>query len=293
MDDDRNTVRRRVVIREDDNDELRLNPKDRVGDAACCTTEGDTEDDNKSHRTVRRRTRKELERIHFQMVNDRVVEDITLEVLYKPHTLTILACLCTFVCYKAFSGDDRGTDSNVYDGCLGTLVLFLVVSALAFPNGPFIRPHPVLWRIIFGMSVIYLMILQFTLFQTYADIKKVLSWLDPDGLSKESLEEKAYAVNCSDITVERVWSHVDVFAVGHFLGWAMKALLIRHGILCWYISIAWELTEVVFTKLLPNFEECWWDAIILDVLLCNGLGIWFGLKVCSFFRMRQFHWESI
>ncbi|PIO56749.1 hypothetical protein TELCIR_21850, partial [Teladorsagia circumcincta] len=93
------------------------------------------------------------------------------------------------------------------------------------------------------MSVIYLMILQFTLFQTYADIKKVLSWLDPDGLSKESLEEKAYAINCSDITLERVWSHMDVFAVGHFLGWAMKALLIRHGILCWYISIAWELTE--------------------------------------------------
>ncbi|KAK6037462.1 phosphatidyl serine synthase, partial [Cooperia oncophora] len=95
----------------------------------------------------------------------------------------------------------------------------------------------------------------FTLFQTYADIKKVLSWLDPDGLSKESLEEKAYAVNCSDVSLERIWSHIDVFAVGHFLGWAMKALLIRHGILCWYISIAWELTE--------------------------------------FFRMRQFHWESI
>lgn len=31
--------------------------------------------------------------------------------------------------------DDRGTDENVYDGCMGTLVLFLVLSALAFPNG--------------------------------------------------------------------------------------------------------------------------------------------------------------
>ncbi|VDO55717.1 unnamed protein product [Haemonchus placei] len=293
MEDESSNLRRRVGIREDRDDELRLDPKDRIGDAGCYTTEGETEDDSKSHRTVRRRSRKELERIHFQMVNDRVVEDITLDILYKPHTLTILACLCIFVCYKAFSGNDGGTDTNVYDGCMGTLVLFLIVSALAFPNGPFIRPHPILWRIIFGMSVIYLMILQFTLFQTYADIKKVLSWLDPDGLSKESLEEKAYAVNCSDVTLERVWSHMDIFAVGHFLGWAMKALLIRHGILCWYISIAWELTEVVFTQLLPNFEECWWDAILLDVLLCNGLGIWFGLKVCSFFRMRQFHWESI
>uniref|UniRef100_A0A0K0DMJ4 Phosphatidylserine synthase n=1 Tax=Angiostrongylus cantonensis TaxID=6313 RepID=A0A0K0DMJ4_ANGCA len=228
------------------------------------------------------------------MVNDRVVEDITLDILYKPHTLTILACLCAFVWYKAFSDRlDRSTDQNIYDGCISTLVLFLVVSALAFPNGPFIRPHPILWRIIFGMSVVYLMILQFSLFQTFADIKKVLSWLDPEGLSKERLEEKAYAVNCSDITLERIWSHMDVFAVGHFIGWALKALLIRHGIICWYISIAWEITEVVFTQLLPNFEECWWDAIILDILICNGLGIWFGLKVCNFFQMRQFHWESI
>ena len=73
---------------------------------------------------------------------------------------------------------------------MGTLALFLVVSALAFPNGPFIRPHPILWRIIFGLSVVYLMILQFTLFQKYEDVKKVLTWLDPQGLGAKSLVEK-------------------------------------------------------------------------------------------------------
>lgn len=45
--------------------------------------------------------------------------------------------------------------------------------------------------------------------------------------------------------------------------------------------------------MLPNFAECWWDALILDVLLCNGLGIWFGLQVCKFFDAKEFHWESI
>jgi phosphatidylserine synthase 1 len=55
-----------------------------------------------------------------------------------------------------------------------------------------------------------------------------------------------YAENCSDVTLERVWSYMDIFAVGHFLGWAMKALLIRHTIICWYISISWELTEAGF-----------------------------------------------
>lgn len=45
--------------------------------------------------------------------------------------------------------------------------------------------------------------------------------------------DKEYGVNCSDITVERVWSHVDVFALGHFLGWMFKAILIRHMGILW------------------------------------------------------------
>lgn len=45
--------------------------------------------------------------------------------------------------------------------------------------------------------------------------------------------DKEYGVNCSDITVERVWSHVDVFALGHFIGWTFKAILIRHMGILW------------------------------------------------------------
>ena len=47
----------------------------------------------------------------------------------------------------------------------------------------------------------------------------------------------------------------------------------------WSISIMWELTEMVFGHLLPNFYECWWDNLVLDVLLCNGLGIFTGMQV--------------
>jgi len=182
---------------------------------------------------------------------------------------------------------------NIWFGLKASGILFGIVSAMAFPNGPFIRPHPIIWRVVFGVSVLYALILQFTLFQNYDDIKRVLTWFDPVGLSHAHLEEKDYAVNCSDVSLERVWSHMDIFAVGHFLGWAMKALLIRHTIICWYISIAWEVTEVVFAHLLPNFQECWWDAIFLDVVICNGLGILFGQWVCRMLEMRQFYWESV
>ena len=56
---------------------------------------------------------------------------------------------------------------------------------------------------------------------------------------------KEYAINCSEVTVARVWSHCDIFAFAHFFGWAMKALLIRNAGLLWTASITWEVTEVI------------------------------------------------
>lgn len=61
-------------------------------------------------------------------------------------------------------------------------------------------------------------------------------------------------MNCSDITFERIWSHIDVFAFGHFFGWAMKAMLVRHYGICWTISVTWEITEVLYYLSLYNLK---------------------------------------
>ena len=55
-----------------------------------------------------------------------------------------------------------------------------------------------------------------------------------------------YAVNCSQVTLERLWGHCDIFAFAHFFGWALKALLIRNSLLLWTASFTWEITEVSF-----------------------------------------------
>ena len=73
----------------------------------------------------------------------------------------------------------------------------------------------------------------------------------------------------------------------------MKALMLRNYGICWTLSITWEMTEVQFTHLLPDFKECWWDQWILDVLICNGGGIWLGMQVAKFLEMRTYRWESI
>ncbi|CAD5220206.1 unnamed protein product [Bursaphelenchus okinawaensis] len=229
----------------------------------------------------------------YRLVNDRSVDNITLHLLYQPHSISILLALAVYSIYNAFLLQDSQSDQNIFSGVKATIILFLFISAFISPNGPFIRPHPVVWRIVFGVSVLYALLLQLTLFQSFDDVKKVLTWLDPDGLSKRKIEETSYAEACWDITLDRILASVDFFVVAHFVGWVMKALLIRHTIICWYISILWELTELFFGHVLPNFRECWWDAILLDILLCNGLGIYCGIKLCKFLEFHEFHWESI
>lgn len=188
--------------------------------------------------------------------------------------------------------DDVNSDDNIWNGLCCMVFIFLVISVLAFPNGPFTRPHPALWRIVFGLSVLYFMLLVFLLFQNTQDTRKMLGWVYPD-LKNGTPDEKEYAVNCSDISLARLWEHIDFFAFSHFFGWALKALLIRHYGILWTISVLWELTEAAFVHLLPNFAECWWDAWVLDVLICNGFGIYLGMLVCQKLEMRNYYWESI
>nr|CAG4639150.1 EOG090X05CZ [Daphnia magna] len=212
---------------------------------------------------------------------------------YKPHTITLLTTVSSLLLYSAFTRNDDDFRENVWAGVRCVIFIFLVISVLAFPNGPFTRPHPAVWRMVFGLSVLYLIALQFFLFQNYQTVRSILLWTDPSLENFHIDMDKEYGVNCSDVSLERIWSHVDVFAASHFFGWIMKALLVRHYGILWTISVMWEITEIAFAHLLPNFVECWWDAIILDILLCNGLGIWVGMKLCHYLEMREYKWESI
>uniref|UniRef100_A0A1B6C6S3 Phosphatidylserine synthase n=1 Tax=Clastoptera arizonana TaxID=38151 RepID=A0A1B6C6S3_9HEMI len=226
-------------------------------------------------------------------VNERPVDDISLEFFYKPHTVTLFAVSIIAIVYFSFIRDENNVDDNIRKGLFSIVFCFVIISVLAFPNGPFTRPHPAIWSIVFGLSVLYLMVLVFLLFQNHKTVMTMIYWLYPELENFHIDMDREYGVNCSVITFENIWGHVDIFATAHFLGWAFKALLVRHLGILWAVSVMWEVTEIAFAHLLPNFIECWWDALILDVLLCNGLGIWLGLKVCKMLEMREYKWVSI
>nr|CAD2192335.1 unnamed protein product [Meloidogyne enterolobii] len=57
------------------------------------------ETNKSSRKKFKHRNPTEIERLHFRLINERVVNDITLEALYKPHTLTVLGLLCAYLIY--------------------------------------------------------------------------------------------------------------------------------------------------------------------------------------------------
>ena len=225
-------------------------------------------------------------------LSEQIVEDVTLEYFYKPRTITALGCLFLYLGYFAFTHDPHiELSKNIFKGLIAICVVFLFVCMLVAPNGPFTRPHPLVWRLVFGISVIYLLGLTFLLFLNYQQIKDILIFID-DDLKYAGPDMKEYAVDCR-LTWAKLYESMDLFILSHFIGWAGKSLLMRHAVLCWSASITWEITEIFFAHLLPNFKECWWDAILLDIVICNGLGIHLGLYLCKKLEMRTYHWESI
>jgi phosphatidylserine synthase 2 len=68
----------------------------------------------------------------------------------------------------------------------------------------------------------------------------------------------------------------DIFVLPHAFGWICGQLLLRNWKMSWLLSIAFEFYELTFAHWLRNFDECWWDHVLVDVLICNAFGIYVG-----------------
>ena len=130
---------------------------------------------------------------HYRSVNERPVDDISLgmkkrrrlshdnicklsfsaEFFYKPHTISLMFFCVLGLTYTAFTRDDSDWHNNILTGLVGVLVFFMIISILTLPNGPFTRPHPALWRCVLGVSILYLLLVQFLLHQVISNTSRL------------------------------------------------------------------------------------------------------------------------
>ncbi|GAA0142327.1 hypothetical protein Leryth_024554 [Lithospermum erythrorhizon] len=223
---------------------------------------------------------------------------------YKPRTITLLFIGACFLIWESGALNPEGSFvgdrvSSVKRGIFAIITVILVYCLLQAPSTILIRPHPAVWRLVHGFAVIYLVALTFLLFQSRDDARQFMKYLHPDlGIE---LPERSYGADCRVYVPDHPSSRFknvydilfDEFVVAHVLGWWGKAIMIRNQPLLWVLSIGFELMELTFRHMLPNFNECWWDSIILDILICNWFGIWAGMRTVRYFDGKTYEWVGI
>ncbi|KAG8907448.1 hypothetical protein FRB99_004243 [Tulasnella sp. 403] len=228
--------------------------------------------------------------------------DTSVEFFFKPTTLTALAIALSTLAYVATTNDvlAEGREKSVL-GIYAAIAAFLTFSMIQFRDGPFIRPHPAFWRIVLGINLLYEVGLVYLLFEDLPSARKYLLYVDSS--LNQPLREKDYTEDCS-LSFANLYDAVDIFALAHFLGWLGKALILRDYWFCWSIdltgspgpqkilSVSFELAEYSLEHQLPNFKECWWDHWVLDVLICNWLGTYLGIKICQYFEVKSYVWRG-
>lgn len=219
--------------------------------------------------------------------------------LFVPRTVTVLFVgLGVLVWFSGALQSPPPNEADYNSGVWAMIAVYLGYSALQGPSSAMIRPHPVMWKVVHGIAMCYLMFLVFLLMQGKDEARQFMKNIDPS--LGEELPERAYGGECRLYIPGEGWHFqtlketlFDEFVVAHTLGWWAKALIMRNYWMLWTCSIGFELMELTFQHWLLNFNECWWDSWILDVAVCNLAGLLLGMATVKYFGSKRYNWQGI
>merc|ERR1719464_1684154 len=218
---------------------------------------------------------------------------------WRAHTVTVLLVLICVLVYKGLI--ETPVEDATYNGrrgFLAALFFWVTLGMTIMPDGPFLRPHPALWRFCFAVAIFYELALIYILFQNPEDARKMMKLIDKD--LGEEIPEKDYGGTCRVYDAENPedpWHNlkdkVDIFIVAHLMGYWCKTLIFRDWWLTTVISIMFEFLEYSLEHQLANFSECWWDHWILDVIICNAGGTVIGLLTLRYLSIKPYNWRGL
>ena len=155
------------------------------------------------------------------------------------------------------------------------------------------------WTSTTWLLLIYAGLLMLLIFHSADDSRRALARLD-SSLGVE-LPEQEYGTDCELYSPNNPISPFanlnavlfDIFILPHAFGWICGRMLLRDWKLSWVLSIAFEFYELTFAHWLPNFDECWWDHVLVDVLICNAFGIFVGGWLLERWHVPEFDWLGL
>lgn len=225
------------------------------------------------------------------------------KVLHKisnSRTQMFVLFLVIFLFVNHFDFFKHPTDSmisNIRMAILGTNLVVVYLGVIFLPATSKGRPfNGLFWKLVQSLTLAYALNVLFLCFFSKENLQLVLRDIFDSSLGVP-LPDKNYAADCRLITPEHPTSwmgnltdHIDIFVLAHFLGWTFKVWIFRNTTVAWLMSLGFEVMELTLEVYLPNFRECWWDHLLLDIFGCNLIGMLIGFYTIRKFKMRKLHW---
>jgi hypothetical protein len=94
-------------------------------------------------------------------------DDPNISFFWKAHTVSVLIFLLCCLVYVGVIEEPVLDDPeyNYRRGVAAAMFFWVAAGMTIMPDGPFLRPHPLLWRAAFAVSIVYELLLIFLLFQ--------------------------------------------------------------------------------------------------------------------------------
>ncbi|TYZ63650.1 hypothetical protein PybrP1_006783 [[Pythium] brassicae (nom. inval.)] len=209
----------------------------------------------------------------------------------QPRQLAVLALVVAAVSYFSFTHDSQDVTENVRNGLSTGVLIFLVYCFLQTRDGLMVRPHPGLWRVVHGCSVVYLLLLAAMSVQNRDGAILSMQFFFPEvgSLAKSPAGVK---LEC-DINGNTIYRGVSsIWFLAHVTGWWGKMCMFRDWRFCWVLSVAFEFLELTFQFVIPDFQECWWDSLFMDLLGANLLGMFLGRVTLWLLETKEYDWSG-
>jgi len=173
------------------------------------------------------------------------------------------------------------------------LLFIMTYCGLNTRDGVMKQPHPGLWRLLHGWNLWYGMLVAVFLVVPNSDGTVLMSWVFPDVIRTP---KEALTLGTDHLACEITWTNVErqltgIWFFAHAVGWWAKMVMLRDLKVCLVYSTVFEFCELTLQFLVPEFQECWWDSMIMDWLLANCMiGMMLGKVTLVLLKMKSFDW---
>lgn len=210
----------------------------------------------------------------------------------KPRQLAVLFAVVTAVSYYSYTHNSDDLVQNVRTGLSSGVLIFLVYCFLQTRDGLMVRPHPGVWRIVHGCSVVYLVLLAAISVQNRRGAITSMQFFFPEVGKPKKMTSLGAKLDC-EINGDTVYRGVSsIWFLAHVTGWWGKMCMFRDWRFCWVLSIAFEILELTLQFVIPDFQECWWDSMFMDLLGANLLGMILGRITLGYFETKFYDWSG-